>query len=210
MARSFSSSVYQNRFVKTQPKITWAERARGKFLALVLSFVVLIIGAAILHIWMETQVVNLGYLINHEVELKEELTQKNRLLALEIAKLRSPKRIEEIAKNELTMGLPTKGQLIYLTQIPQEHSEVYLASLLKKETDQVTQLPLKTDKNTKVAKQTIIAKNTLKKTNNKVTKKTNESKTLVAQKTMIDPQTTVKNTTNTKRVVPAMITKKSN
>jgi cell division protein FtsL len=65
------------------------------------------------YVWTRVQVVETGYRLRHLEEQKEKLKDENRSLLVESATLKSPQRIEQIAKQ---MGLqrPTEDQIVYL------------------------------------------------------------------------------------------------
>lgn len=62
--------------------------------------------AALAHVWVRLQVVRLGYQISHETEREKRLLQVHRKLQVERALLRSPERLERLARDRLNLTMP--------------------------------------------------------------------------------------------------------
>jgi cell division protein FtsL len=56
----------------------------------------------------------LEYKVAEEMSIKESLLEEQRKLKVEIATLKSPQRLEAIAKEKLQMSYPTRDQVIIL------------------------------------------------------------------------------------------------
>jgi cell division protein FtsL len=56
----------------------------------------------------------LEYMVAAEMSIKEKLVEEQRKLKVEIATLKSPQRLEAIAKEQLQMTYPTRDQVIIL------------------------------------------------------------------------------------------------
>ena len=69
-------------------------------------------GSALFYVWTRLQVVSWGYRISRASARQEELRQANRELRIEAASLRSPGRIETIARKELGLEFPRPGQVL--------------------------------------------------------------------------------------------------
>jgi cell division protein FtsL len=66
------------------------------------SFIVTIaVGCALFYVWTRLQVVTWGYKLARATQRQAQLRQTNRELRIEAASLRSPGRIETIARQEL-------------------------------------------------------------------------------------------------------------
>lgn len=77
-----------------------------------LMFIVLLALIALFFVWSRIQVINLEYSISHlEGELRSQRHQ-NQQLKLEAASLRSPSRIERIARQKLGLHTPSAQQVI--------------------------------------------------------------------------------------------------
>lgn len=76
-------------------------------------FVTLVLMAvALVYVWSHIRMTELEYKVAEEMSIKENLLEKQRKLKVEIATLKSPQRIETIAKNKLQMSYPTREQVI--------------------------------------------------------------------------------------------------
>src|SRR5215469_362653 len=64
--------------------------------------------------WQHYQWIQYGYRIEEAQKKKEQLSETGRQLRLERASLRSPQRIDSIARGELGMVVPMPGQLVTL------------------------------------------------------------------------------------------------
>ena len=70
-----------------------------------------VVGSALFYVWTRLEVVSWGYRIPQATTRQEELRQANRELRIEAASLRSPGRIETIARKELGLDFPRPGQV---------------------------------------------------------------------------------------------------
>lgn len=64
------------------------------------------------HVWSRCRLIDLNLQISEATRLLNQAGQEQKRLKLEVASLKTPSRIETIAKNELGMGLPTEQQVI--------------------------------------------------------------------------------------------------
>lgn len=62
--------------------------------------------------WQHYQWIQYGYRIEEAQKKKDQLAEMGRQLRLERASLRSPQRIDSIARGELGMVVPAPGQLV--------------------------------------------------------------------------------------------------
>lgn len=67
---------------------------------------------SVFHVWSRYKLVDLNLQISEASRLLKETEQEQKRLKLEVASLRTPARIESIAKSELGMALPTEQQVI--------------------------------------------------------------------------------------------------
>jgi cell division protein FtsL len=77
---------------------------------LFVSFVMMAV--AITYVWSHIQMTRLEYQIAEEMTRRDQLVEEQRKLKLEHATLKSPQRIESIAKNSLQMSYPERDQVI--------------------------------------------------------------------------------------------------
>src|SRR5215510_9809482 len=67
--------------------------------------------AALFHVWVRNQVVQLGYEIASEKRVADELAQANQRLRLEVDSLKNPARVEQIAHRDLKMEPPDPAHI---------------------------------------------------------------------------------------------------
>lgn len=67
--------------------------------------------AAMAHVWVRLQVVRLGYEISNETDREKRLLQVHRKLQVERALLRSPERLERLARERLNLTMPDPGTI---------------------------------------------------------------------------------------------------
>ena len=79
---------------------------------LALSVALFFIGCSLFSVWAHHQVISLGYEISRASEEEQDLLQESKKLRLELAALKSPRRIENIALKDLGFINPQKEQLI--------------------------------------------------------------------------------------------------
>jgi cell division protein FtsL len=69
------------------------------------------VGCALFYVWTRLQVVSWGYKISRSTARQAELRQTNRELRIEAASLRSPGRIETIARRRLGLEFARPDQI---------------------------------------------------------------------------------------------------
>lgn len=67
---------------------------------------------SLFHVWSRVRVVDLNLEISETKRLLKDARQEKARLSLEVASLRTPARIEEVAKNELGMAVPSEQQVV--------------------------------------------------------------------------------------------------
>ncbi|MFO1518096.1 MAG: cell division protein FtsL [bacterium] len=92
--------------------VTKVDRVKGVFVSYLIALILLAFVCSLFYIWSRIQIVNVGYEINRELSAKEKLIEESKRLSLEIATLKSPVRLEALAKNEYQMDLPRKSQVL--------------------------------------------------------------------------------------------------
>jgi cell division protein FtsL len=90
---------------KTAPRIKYS-------VYLFVAFVLMVV--AITYVWSHVQMTKLEYQVAEEMARREELLEEQRKLKLEFATLKSPRRIEAIAKSSLNLSYPERDQVIVL------------------------------------------------------------------------------------------------
>ncbi|MCK9362605.1 MAG: cell division protein FtsL [Syntrophales bacterium] len=73
-----------------------------------------IMAVALIYVWSHIHMTELEYQIAGEITSREQLVEDQKRLKLELATLKSPQRIESIAREKLQMIYPIKEQVILL------------------------------------------------------------------------------------------------
>ena len=69
---------------------------------------------ALLYVWSHIHMTELEYQVAQELNSREQLAEEQAKLKLELATLKSPQRIETIAREKLQMTYPGREQVILL------------------------------------------------------------------------------------------------
>jgi len=81
--------------------------------------------AVLFFVWLNLDNTRTGYEINKLEKKKNELINYNRILNIEISKLRSLERIESVAKTELNLTTPDKFETLALVQKEDEKKNIF-------------------------------------------------------------------------------------
>jgi len=129
MAKASSLSLFSHspKSVKGQASFSPLDRSRPFFMLVIGVLLTLTILGAIFYIALRIRVVNLGYTINQEIHSKEATIEENKRLSLEIARLKSPTRLESEAKEKLGLLLPQPHQIIYAASLSPQDLDLMLA-----------------------------------------------------------------------------------
>jgi len=73
-----------------------------------------LMAVALIYVWSHIHMTELEYSVAREMSIKEKLLDEQRKLKVEQATLKSPQRIEAIAKEKLGMVYPERDQVILL------------------------------------------------------------------------------------------------
>lgn len=73
---------------------------------------VLLTLVSIFHVWSRVKVIDLNMKLAESTRLLKSEQQEQNRLRLEVASLKTPARIEEVAKRDLGMALPTDQQVV--------------------------------------------------------------------------------------------------
>lgn len=76
------------------------------------SVLVLLTLVSLFHVWSRVMVIDLSLKISESNRFLKEERQENNRLHLEVASLKTPARIEALAKTELGMTMPTEQQTV--------------------------------------------------------------------------------------------------
>jgi cell division protein FtsL len=88
----------------------WSNRVFFALIALILWSMV----SGFTYVWCQTQVVNLGYRLSEAHRQHTKLVDENKKLHLELARLRAPERVEQVALHQLGLKHPSKDQVVVL------------------------------------------------------------------------------------------------
>jgi len=99
--------------VRSLPKINALSLARPRLLPLFVYLAVLLV-VSLFFVWSRIAVVNLEYEISSLGTQLREVEQEQKRLRLESAHLRSPVRVERVARNELGLQMPSLEQIILI------------------------------------------------------------------------------------------------
>ncbi|MCD6487083.1 MAG: cell division protein FtsL [Syntrophobacterales bacterium] len=69
---------------------------------------------ALVYVWFRISITKIDYRIAEEMHRGDTLMEENRKLKIEVATLKSPHRIESIARTKLGMCYPERDQVIFL------------------------------------------------------------------------------------------------
>ena len=94
-------------------RVSERKESNGLVSAVLFSLAILI-ASFIFYTWSRIEVVKIGYEIFNTNSEMRRLDQENKELILEIATLKSPKRIERIAREELKLLPPKDEQIVIL------------------------------------------------------------------------------------------------
>ena len=74
----------------------------------------LVAGAMLLHAWVRTRVTEQGYKLSRLSAEYRELSREHESLQIKAAELKSPQRIEDLARTRLSMGPPALDHVVVL------------------------------------------------------------------------------------------------
>lgn len=85
---------------------------RGEMFPYILAVMVLLTIVSVFHVWSRVRVIDLNLEIAEASRFLKESQEEQNRLRLEVASLKTPARIEAVAKGELGMALPTDQQVV--------------------------------------------------------------------------------------------------
>jgi len=94
------------------PRILEAPDLRWHMFPYLMVVMVLLTLVALFHVWSRVKVIDMNFQITEADRTIRDAKQEANRLRLEIASLKTPARIEEIAKGQLGMVLPSEQQII--------------------------------------------------------------------------------------------------
>ena len=88
----------------------------------------LLAAAALLHAWVRTRVTEEGYQLSRLSAEGRELSRQHESLQVQTAELKSPQRIEELARGRLSMGPPAIDRVVVLVEMGESRSSMIAAA----------------------------------------------------------------------------------
>ncbi|WP_041971592.1 cell division protein FtsL [Geobacter sp. OR-1] len=85
---------------------------REEYLPALLVILALLTTVSIFHVWSRVKVVDLSLQLGESRKQLKEMQQEQSKLKLEVASLKTPARIESVARSELGLSLPTNQQVV--------------------------------------------------------------------------------------------------
>jgi len=101
------------RAIRQKVYIQDRDRPGIKYSTILILVLVLMI-ASLAFVWSHVRLTELKYQIAKEISAKDSLLEENRKLKVEIATLKSPQRVEKLARDKLGMTYPEREQVIFL------------------------------------------------------------------------------------------------
>ncbi len=86
--------------------------ARTRELLALLATGALLVGVVLFYVFQHLQVVHLGYEVERLRRERAALAEQEKILTLEVARLRAVKRVEGLARGGLGMVTPAPGQVV--------------------------------------------------------------------------------------------------
>lgn len=99
--------------VRTKAAANVREGTELRISTFILSLLVLV-AVALVYVWSHLHNTQLKYRIAEEMTVRDNLTEENRRLKVEIATLKSPQRIETIARDKLKLQYPEREQVVLI------------------------------------------------------------------------------------------------
>ena len=95
-------------------KKTQKNTSKPKVVVNLIIFMIIFIGELFFYTWSRVQCVRLGYAISKQKDEYRYLMTLQNNLQIELARLKSPKRLAEIAKNQIGLATPGPEQMIII------------------------------------------------------------------------------------------------
>ena len=104
--------------VRRQPIAKKKAQAGRRYLRQAMSLLAVGVIVSLFLVWARLQVIQLGYEVSRIRKETTDLAQQRDLLEAEVAALKSPKRLAEIASQRFEMRLPLGDEVIILRKAP--------------------------------------------------------------------------------------------
>ncbi len=114
MPRPTASYISNPDMIRKQRAFTKEDFLKTRLLFRLLFLLAFMAILSLFYIWSRVQVLQYGYEINELRSKQQQMIELNKKLKLEVATLKSPQRIEQIASQQLHMASPDKDHLFLL------------------------------------------------------------------------------------------------
>ena len=91
-----------------------AREKKGLRVSTFLLSLLVMVAVALVYVWSHLHNTQLKYQIAEEMTVRDSLIEENRRLKMEIATLKSPQRIESIARDKLKLQYPEREQVVLI------------------------------------------------------------------------------------------------
>ncbi len=118
MSDTSTNYIYMptQRLLQSQGVGARSEAVQKKFIKKWAVWFIIATVLGLFYVWSRVQVVRLGYDVSKLKAEAETLNKQASNLELEIARLKSPARLEDVAKNMVKMKVPSAEQIILVKQ----------------------------------------------------------------------------------------------
>lgn len=112
--RIVANSVPVFSAVKRQPVAGKSASLRRRHIQQGVVLLAVAVAMAITYVWTRIQMIQLGYEVTRIRKEVSDLADQKNLLGAEVASLKSPDRLERIAREHFGMRLPMADEIVYL------------------------------------------------------------------------------------------------
>ena len=112
MAEAISKRIPVSTIGREQEASSRVQGVNRNLVFAALAVALVFLACSLFYVWWHHQIISLGYEISQKSQEEQALLKENKKLRLELAALKSPKRIESMALKELGFVNPQKEHLI--------------------------------------------------------------------------------------------------
>ena len=112
MAEAIYKRIPVSSIGREQETSSQAQGVNRNLVLVALTVALVFVGCSLFYVWAHHQVISLGYEISQASQEEQDLLKESKKLRLELAALKSPKRIENMALKDLGFINPQKEHLI--------------------------------------------------------------------------------------------------
>ncbi len=98
-------------------------RLRARVVRRGVAIAVVAIALALTFVWTRVRVVQLGYEVSQINKQVGDLMRQRNRFEVEVAKLKSPDRLEQMARDHFNMRLPVGNEIVFMTMTPETQQE---------------------------------------------------------------------------------------